>query len=239
MGRPNVGKSTLLNMIVGEQIAHVQDKPGTTLDYLTASIVRRDRQYQLYDTAGIKKKGKTKGLEKIAYEKTFSLIRHVRPVVVYLIDADEGVTHRDKSLLGEIIREGVPVVIGVNKIDLFSPDQKKRMLVQVDDKLLFASWAPIVAVSAMARLGVGQLLQEVAQVWDAANYRIPTSKLNKKLKQARVTAPPRFPKNKICKRKYATQVDTAPPTFVLSVNNDAYVNFAFVRRLENVIRQEW
>ena len=99
VGRPNVGKSTLLNTLVGEEVAWVQDKPGTTLDYISAEFLHHGKKVHVYDTAGIRKRGKTVGLEKIAYAKTVKMIEWIKPVVVVIIDLVEGMTHRDQSLI--------------------------------------------------------------------------------------------------------------------------------------------
>lgn len=135
VGRPNVGKSTLLNTFTGEQFAHVEDTPGTTLDYIRAEFSFAGKSFSLYDTAGIRKKGRTSGMERIAYEKTISMVKYVRPVVVLVVDLEEGLTQRDKTLLGEFIDIGLPLVIAINKIDLFDPKTADRTIAQIKAKI--------------------------------------------------------------------------------------------------------
>jgi GTP-binding protein len=142
-----VGKSTLLNTLVGEEIAWVQDKPGTTLDYITAETTYRNTNIRLYDTAGIRKKGKIVGLEKIAYSKTLKMVEWVHPIVTVLVDIDEGLTHRDKSLMGELITKGVGLVVAVNKIDLYEPDIADQRIAQIRHGIPGGDWIPLVKIS--------------------------------------------------------------------------------------------
>lgn len=238
VGRPNVGKSTLLNTLVGDEIAQVSSIAGTTLDYIKAPIEFRGRTIMPYDTAGIRKKWKIHSLEKVAYEKTQSLLSFIKPIVVMVIDAIEGVTQRDKSLLGELLEAGMPIIIAANKIDTF-PREKQDTIIKRLKANIPVVWVPFVGISAEKWFAVPQLLEQVTKVADLAHKRISTAKLNKFLQDAWLLSPPRFPKNKTCKRKYITQVDVMPPTFVLSVNNEEYANFAFRNRCENVIRKHF
>lgn len=236
--RPNVGKSTLLNTLVGEEIAWVQDKPWTTLDYITAEFLYKGKKICLYDTAGVRKRGKTVGLEKIAYAKTVKMIEWVKPVVVLLVDLEEGLTHRDKSLIGEMVRLGIGIVVAVNKIDIFTPDIVDKSLKKIRHNLWFDR-IPLLQISWKNTLWLSKLLESILRVHHDYKRRVATAKLNKVLNEAWIQSPPRFPKNKICKRKYITQVDEKPPTFVLSVNNKAYANFSFIGRIEKVLRKNF
>ncbi len=235
VGRPNVGKSTLLNTLTGEQFAHVEDTPGTTLDYIRAAFSFAGKSFNLYDTAGIRKKGKTAGIERIAYEKTISMVKHIRPVVVLIVDITEGMTHRDKSLLGEFINMGLPLVIAINKIDLVEPKSADRTIKQIRSGI-GVDRIPFVKISGKEWVALPAMLEMVYEVWKASNMKVSTPALNKTIAQARIKSPPRFPKNKICKIKYIAQIESAPPTFAMSVNNEEFANFAFRKRLENVIR---
>lgn len=236
VGRPNTGKSTLLNTLIGEQMSVVSPIAGTTLDYISAEFAFQGQRMRVYDTAGMRKKGKTVQLEKIAYDKTMSLIEYIKPVVIVLCDLSEGLTHRDKTLIGEIVDKGMPVLLACNKTDLFTPAERKQAMLHLQRNLPF-SRIPVVPISAEFRIGLPPLLKKVIQVYQAATTRLQTATLNKMLQDARVRTPPRFPKNKICKWKYITQVDTNPPTFMLSVNNKDYANFSFLQWCENVIRK--
>ncbi len=238
VGRPNVWKSTLLNTLLGDVIAQVSPEAWTTLDYIKAPLVFRGRTLMLYDTAGIRKKWKIHALEKVAYEKTQALLSFIKPIVIMVIDAVEGVTQRDKSLLGELIEMGTPIVIAANKIDTFPREEQEVMLKRLQ-RFMPCPWVPFVGISAEKWFGVPQLLQQVLKVAETSTRRVSTPALNKVLQDAWLQSPPRFPKNKTCKRKYVTQVETSPPTFVLSVNNEEYANFAFQNRCENIIRKHF
>jgi GTP-binding protein len=236
IGRPNTGKSTLLNTLVGEDLSVVSPVAGTTLDYITAEMTFGWERIRVYDTAGMRKKGKIVHLEKIAYEKTMSLVEYIKPVVVVMCDLSEGLTHRDKTLLGELIEKGMPVILVCNKIDLFSPREKDHAMAHLKKNLPF-SWIPVIPISAHQRIGLVPLMRQIVSTYQHATTRLQTAVLNKILQDAWVRTPPRFPKNKICKWKYITQVDTNPPTFMLSVNNEEYANFSFRSWCENVIRK--
>ncbi len=238
IGRPNVGKSTLLNKLVGEELSRVEDKPGTTLDYITATFTREGKEFQLFDTAGIRKKSKIVWLEKIAYAKTVDMLYYTKPVVAMIIDIQEWMTHRDKSLLGEIIRMWLPIVIGLNKIDLVEPEEADYMIKKIRTQAWFDR-IPIIKISGQAWISLPKLLKKIYDVYARANDHVKTAELNKTLQKAWLTSPPRFPKNKICKWKYISQVDQYPPIFSLSVNNKEYANFAFKRRVEKVIRKSY
>jgi len=234
--RPNVGKSTLLNKLVGEELSHVQDVPGTTLDYISATFTREGTDIHVVDTAGIRKKSKIVWLEKIAYSKTMHMLSYTRPVVVMVLDSSEGMTHRDKTLLWEITWMWLPLIIALNKIDLMEPQDADYMVKQIRTQTWFA-WIPLVKISWAEWIALPKLISTVKQVYEEASQHIKTSDLNKVLQKARLTSPPRFPKNKVCKWKYISQVEEYPPVFSLSVNNKEYANFAFKRRVEKNIRK--
>ena len=237
--RPNVWKSTLLNTIYWEEKAKVEDKLGTTLDYIKAEIIYNWKKIVLYDTAWIRKKWKIHWLEKIAYSKTLSLLKYKKPVVVVLIDILEGVVHRDLTIVWDLIKLKLPIIIAVNKIDEISPSEFKKKFNDVVKAFSFAKWIPIVPISAKTGKWIKDLLNWVEKVYKEYHKRVPTSELNKVIQTRRLQNPPRFPKNKICKVYYATQPEVAPPTFVFFVNKEDYVNFAFKRWLENTIRENF
>ncbi|USN54554.1 MAG: 50S ribosome-binding GTPase [Candidatus Peribacteria bacterium] len=145
--RPNVGKSTLLNAIVGEQVSKVSEIPGTTLDYVTSNFSYRGKQYRLYDTAGIRKKGKTVGLERIAYEKTLAMVKYIQPMVVLLIDATEEMAQRDKTLLGELHDLHIPLLVAINKIDQLEPHETERYIKQLRLRYKIFEHVPLIGIS--------------------------------------------------------------------------------------------
>lgn len=237
--KPNAGKSTLLNTMTGEWIATVSDVAGTTLDYLKAPMSFQWTDFMVYDTAWIRKKWKTVGLEKIAYEKTKSMLYYAQPMVVFIMDLEEGFTKRDASLLWEIDQMWLGVVLAFNKIDLFSKDETERRIQNILNKNTFIQKMPRVSLSAKEAIWIDKVMKEIIDVHKRRTSRIPTWPLNKALTKARLTSPPRFPKNNICKWKYITQVEDSPPTFMLSVNNVEYANFSFKQRIKNVLNKEF
>jgi len=236
VGKPNAGKSTLLNQLLGEDRALVSDVPWTTLDYNVWDFDRGDVSFRLYDTAWIKRKWKMHGLEKIAYEKTKSMLKFIRPMVVFMVDGEVGMTHRDMSLIGEIINYSLPLIICLNKVDVLSSHVKKDRMKQLETFLNFAKYVPLLPISAKHGRWIDEVFDVIDGVWTEYTKRIPTAWLNQMVSRAMIQRPPRFPKNKICKVSYVTQIETKPPTFMVSVNNKKFANFSFVRWLENTIR---
>jgi GTPase len=236
LGRPNAGKSTLLNHLLGEDRALVSEIPGTTLDYNTGTFTHEDKPYTLYDTAGIRKKGRTKGLERIAYTKTLTMLKYVRPYVVYLINADEGVTHRDLSLVGEIVQMALPLIICLNKVDLLDENQKKEQFRLINISMRYAQYIPVMPLSAQEGEGVSKLFETIQRMRSEKDEKISTPELNVLVKQAIIQRPPSFAKNKICRVSYLTQIESEPPTFMVFVNDTKKANFSFKKRLENTIR---
>ncbi|NOZ44739.1 MAG: GTP-binding protein [bacterium] len=148
LGKPNAGKSTLLNTLSQKQLSKIEDKAGTTRDYVFADIQIGKQEYRIYDTAGIKKKGKMRDIERIAYQKTLSMLKYIKPMVIFMVDADAGMTHRDMSLLEEINIIGLPIIVMLNKIDLLSSIQKKTLIKKTQSLLDFAKYIPILPLVA-------------------------------------------------------------------------------------------
>lgn len=237
--RPNVGKSTLINKFFWDEISFVSDQAWTTLDYMTCEINYKNKKYKFYDTAWIRKKWKIHWLEKIALDKTLKMIDFVKPVVVLLIDVVEGVTHRDLSLLGDLIQLNVPIVVALNKIDEIWKDVYERVFKQCVVQFDFAKWIPIIPISAQKWTGLPKLLDFVTDIHSHLNKRIPTPQLNKAMSEAWIKNPPKFPKNKVCKFHYASQVEQLPPKFLFFINKEDNLNFAFKKWIENVIRNNF
>lgn len=148
VGKPNAGKSSLLNYLAKEEVAHVDKKPGTTLDYIVTDLTLGTQLYRMYDTAGIRRGAKAVQLEKIAWEKTFKMIEFVKPMVIMMIDITESITHMDLKIIGDMIRFHVPIIIVLNKVDLVSQkelDQKQALILKF---LEMAKWIPIIPISA-------------------------------------------------------------------------------------------
>lgn len=148
VGKPNAGKSSLLNHLAKEKVAHVDEKPGTTLDYIVTDITIGSQTFRMYDTAGIRRGAKAAQLEKIAWEKTFKMIEFVRPIVVMMIDITESITHMDMKIIGDMIRHNVPIVLVLNKIDLVDKKELEQKMALIMKYLEMAKWIPIIPISA-------------------------------------------------------------------------------------------
>lgn len=239
IGKPNAWKSTLLNTLVGENLAIVSDVSGTTRDYVAGEFEYKGKKFIAYDTAGIKKKGKVHGIEKIAYDKTLSMLEYTRPVVIFMVDCTQGITHRDMTLLQEIHRLSLPIIFALNKVDQVNPKGINAMIQNTQTYLEFAKYIPIVPMCALKGDGIEDVMRMVAMLQKENMKRITTRELNKALQLDMIQRPPRFPKNKICKILYATQIAVDAPTFIVFVNHKSRVNFSFKKRVENVIRKNF
>lgn len=239
VGKPNAGKSSLLNFLAKDNVAHVDDKPGTTLDYIITDITLGSQLYRLYDTAGIRRGARAKQLEKIAWEKTFKMIEYVNPLVIMMIDITESITHMDLKIIGDMIRFHVPIVIVLNKVDMIDKKELDQKMALILKFLEMAKWIPIVPISAKNGTGVTQLFNFIKKIHADMGMRISTAQLNKILGEAMVKSPPRFPKNRICRMYYASQISHRPPRFLMFINSLEKKNFAFTKWIENVIRRSF
>lgn len=239
LGKPNAGKSTLLNTLVGKNLSKVENIPWTTRDYVVGDFKNGKQKFTVYDTAGIKKKWHMRGIESIAYQKTLDMLKYVRPIVAFVVDGTVGVSHRDMTLLSEIYNLALPMILVMNKSDLVNKRAQDTILAQAQAAINFAPYIPILNMSAKDGTGIDDLLR-MANLIHKENYkRIETSEINKIIWAEFISRPPRFPKNKICKILYITQIDVNAPTFIAFVNKKDRANFAFKRWIENVIRKTW
>lgn len=148
VGKPNSGKSTLMNYLAKKVVSHVSERPGTTLDYIMTDMQLGKHLFRLYDTAGIRKVIKASELEKIAWTKTYKMIDYIKPIVVMLIDMSETISHMDLKIIGDMIEHNVPIVIALSKIDLLTDaKEKKQKLAMVNAYMNIAKWIPIVQIS--------------------------------------------------------------------------------------------
>lgn len=239
LGKPNVGKSTLLNKLLGEERVIVSPLAGTTRDAIDSRLRWHGQEYTLIDTAGIRRRGKIEpGVEK------YSVLRAIKAldradVALLVLDATEGITAQDTHIAGMITDEEVGVIVLVNKWDAVEKDAHSmpQYVEFVQDELKFMSYAPILFISAQTGQRVSKIMPLVNKVQEARHKRIPTSQLNKLMRDA-VTqhAPPQKAGVRL-KFFYATQAETVPPTFVFFVNKPALVHFSYQRYLENKIRE--
>ena len=148
VGKPNSGKSTLMNYLAKKTVSHVSPKPGTTLDYLTTDMKLGKHTFRLYDTAGIRKAARASELEKIAWDKTYKMIDFIKPITVMLVEMSETISHMDLKIIGEMIEHNVPIIVALSKADLVTnPQEKKQKMDPVMASMSMAKWIPITPLS--------------------------------------------------------------------------------------------
>jgi len=239
IGKPNAGKSTLLNTFMKKTVSKVENIPGTTRDYIIGEFTVEKKKYVVYDTAGIRKKWNIHGIEKIAFDKTLDMLKYKRPIILFLVDGIEGISHRDMTLIQEINNLALPMILCVNKVDLLDAKHQKLLVAKTKAMMDFAKYVHVFPISAKTKKGIKEIFEVLSNVKKEAEKRIDTSELNDIVGKEFISRPPRFPKNKVCKILYITQIDINAPTFIAFVNHKARANFAFKRRLENTIRSHF
>ncbi len=233
LGRPNVGKSTLINRILGEERVLAIDLPGTTRDSIYIPFERESQKYTLIDTAGIRRKRSTH--EKI---EIFSIIKAIEAldrsqVVILVLDAHEGVTEQDATLLGMIADKGRALLIAINKWDGLDDYQKSEVKRKLDVKLSFVNYASVHYISALHGSGVGKLFAPIIKSYKNAGAQYPTPVLNKILEKANQAHQPPPVKGRRLKIKYVNQTDSFPPTLTFHGNHLQNVPNAYDRYLKN------
>jgi len=238
VGRPNVGKSSLLNRLVGEERVLVSEVPGTTRDAVDTLLTYKGRAVRLVDTAGIRRRGRTEtGPEVLSVVMAKKAIERA-DVCVLLLDAGEGITAQDTHVAGHVIDAGRAVVVAVNKADLIAEgraESRSELAAKVLDRLKFIKDTPVVFLSARSGAGVGALLPRVIAVGEAFRLRIPTGELNRVLRGAWERQPP--PGGHRPQRLYyATQVGSRPPRIAMFASTSRDLHFSYLRYLENALR---
>ncbi|MDR1915561.1 MAG: ribosome biogenesis GTPase Der [Synergistaceae bacterium] len=240
VGRPNTGKSSLFNVLAGQERSLVSEIPGTTRDVVDTIVELDGARYRFLDTAGLRRKARVNtNVEYYSNVRTYQAIDKCR-VAIVMLDASELVTDQDKRLIGHVLERGKGLVIAVNKWDLAPNDPKvgDRTRALLKDELPFASHVPILFLSALTKRGVSRLHQHLAAVDENRRRRISTSELNRLVSE--VLAFERMPgdgRGRYLKISFCTQADGVPPAFVFFVNDDRMVTRSFERRLENIIRK--
>ena len=240
VGKPNVGKSSLANKILGQQRSIVSDIPGTTRDAIDTPFYRDGKKYILTDTAGMRKKGKIErdSVERYSVIRSLAAVRRA-DIVLTLIDAEQGITEQDVKIAGYVDEEGKPSIIVVNKWDAVEKDtytiEKYKKDIEVD--LAFMTYAPQIYISAKTGQRVDKLFPLMEQCLENANRRISTGLLNDCIREAIAAAEPPTSGGRRLRIYYATQVSTCPPTFVLFVNDVKLMHYSYERYLKNYLRK--
>ena len=241
IGKPNVGKSSLINKILGENRTIVSSIAGTTRDAIDTEYENEYGKYVLIDTAGIRRKSKvTESIEKFSIMRTLLAIERA-DVCLMMIDALEGVTEQDAKIAGEAHEAGKGVIIVVNKWDEYEKETGtlEKYKKEVYDKLSYLSYAPVIFISAKTGQRVDKLFTMINNVAKQNSMRIPTSVLNQVINEAIALVQPPTDKGRRLKILYGTQVSTKPPTFVIFVNSKELFHFSYERYLVNQIRKEF
>jgi GTP-binding protein len=237
VGRPNVGKSTLLNKLLGEQRVIVSEVPGTTRDPIDVEVELDGARYRLIDTAGIRRK------PQITEDADFYAVLRAREalktadVALLMVDATEGVTSQDQRIAREVADAGVGLVVLLNKWDILDEEQKELTERSVPERLGFVSWAPVLRMAAKTGARMQKLPGAIEQVLESRSTRIPTGQLNRVLRQWTAAHPPPVRKGRRPKIHYVVQAGTAPPTFVVFLSGGE-LGDDYLRFLENRLREE-
>jgi GTP-binding protein len=241
IGRPNVGKSSLVNAILNEDRVIVSDVAGTTRDAIDTPFTYHDQKFVVIDTAGMRKRGKVyENVEKYSLLRTLKAIDRSN-VCVIVINAEEGIIEHDKHIAGYALDAGKAVIIAVNKWDLIENKDKamKEFKQNIKNEFQFMPYAPVVFLSAMTKKRVQTLMPEIVKVNENAHREIKTSKLNDIITEAyALNLPPSY-KGKRLKVYFSSQVATCPPTFKIQVNSKGLIHFSYERYLENKIRENF
>jgi GTP-binding protein len=239
VGRPNVGKSTLLNALLGEERAIVDETPGTTRDSLDAIINWGDKEILLVDTAGIKRRGRVDaGVDFYSLLRALDAINRC-DVALLLIDASEFITTQDMHVAGYIIEVGRGMMLVVNKWDLVPQEQRQEFKQGVERRLRFASYTPIIYISAKLGQGINMILPQAWEIWQERQKRLPQSEVGEVIKQVISSYPPPSMGSRRLHIARAYQAEFQPATFVLEVNDPKLVHFSYRRYLENKLRQSF
>lgn len=240
VGRPNAGKSSLVNHLLGEERMIVDDKPGTTRDSVDSLVERGGHKLVVVDTAGIRRKAKVEKAGDVV--ESVSVMQAIRAmeradVVLLLADASDGVSEQDAKILGLAVERGRGIVIGLNKMDLCEKKSLDKAIADARDKLAFAPWADIVTLSAKTGRHVGELLRTVAVVAESFARRVSTGELNRFFEQVLAHRPPPTQGGKAPRLYFITQAESSPPLFVVMASDPEKIHFSYQRYVQNQIRK--
>lgn len=233
IGRPNVGKSTLVNRLLGEERVMAFDQPGTTRDTISVMLERDGQQYELIDTAGIRRRSRTTGVvEKLSIIKALQAIERAH-VVVLMLDASEGLTDQDTTLLGHVLMQGRAMVIALNKWDGLDPDHRKQVKSGLDRRLQYVTWAQRVTLSALHGSGIQELMRAVKTAWRSALVDFSTPELTRVLKQAFEAHQPPMKHGRTAKLRYAHAGGKLPPRIIIHGSGTDTIPDGYRRYLAN------
>ncbi len=240
VGKPNVGKSSIVNALLNKERVIVSDISGTTRDAIDSKVKYEGEEFILVDTAGIRKKSKVDwGIEKFAVDRSIRAIRNCDTAVL-VIDATEGITDQDKKIASTIIDAGKSMILAINKWDLIEDKQAStinKFEKKIENEMPFLSYVPKVFISAKTKQRLVNIYKLTKEVYSEATKRISTSLLNKVIMEAVSITPPVSIKGKRLKIFYAAQVKTQPPAFVLFINNEDFLKDNYIKYLENKLRE--
>ncbi|EPR41725.1 GTP-binding protein engA [Desulfovibrio sp. X2] len=237
LGKPNAGKSSIINALLGEARLIVSAEAGTTRDAVDVVIERKDKRYTFVDTAGVRRRTKiSDSLERYSVMRALTSAKRA-DVAVLVIDAGEGVSVQDKKLLSYIDKEKTPFLVVVNKIDLFKDDARKKLKRALEEELRMVDHAPLLYTSTLSREGLGKILPTVEKIKADCDVRVPTGELNRAMREALTRHQPPQVNYRRAKFYYLTQVETNPPTFVFFVNNPELVKDSYKKYLEKTLRK--
>ena len=239
LGRPNVGKSSFVNALIGEDRMIVSPMAGTTRDAVDSMYQYYGRKYVLVDTAGIRSRGRiSQGIEKYSVMRAMKSLSRA-DVALVLIDASEGITEQDERIVGLAHEEGKGIILVLNKWDLV-PDKEqayKRFMADVQQRLKFVDYASVITLSAQTRQRITKVFEEIDKVIEEREKRVPTAELNRVFEKLAAHHEPPLYRARRVKYYYITQVAIKPPTFVVFVNYPDGVHFSYIRYIENNLRE--
>ncbi|UJX39650.1 ribosome biogenesis GTPase Der [Desulfovibrio sp. JY] len=237
LGRPNAGKSSLVNELLGQERLIVSDVAGTTRDAVDVALVKNGRRYVFVDTAGVRKRTRiTDGLERYSVGKALGSAKRAN-VAVVVIDATGGVGVQDKRLISYLDKERTPFLIAVNKIDLVPQKDMIALRKDIQDELRMCGHVPVLYISAAQRKGIGKILPMAEEIWKECQIRVGTGALNRAMREVLDKHQPPLVNGRRAKFYYLTQASDPPPTFVFFVSDTERVRDSYMRYLENGLRK--
>jgi GTP-binding protein len=239
VGRPNVGKSTLVNRLLGEERMIASDVPGTTRDSIAVDLERDGRKYRLIDTAGLRRKSKVEeAVEKFSIVKTLQSIEEAQ-VAVIMLDASEGVTEQDASVLGAVLDAGRALVVAINKWDGLTTYQREQTEGLLHRKLAFVDWAEAVRISALHGSGLRELFKAIHRAHASATHEFSTAEVTRALEAAYAANPPPTVRGHVAKLRFGHPGGENPPTFIVHGNRLRTLSDTYKRYLENFFRKRF